>query len=35
MKKLEGYFESHWGEDWKKTEVKFWKDFEKKTSHIK
>jgi CheY-like chemotaxis protein len=35
MKKLEGYFESRWGEDWKKTEVKFWKDFEKKTSPIK
>jgi CheY-like chemotaxis protein len=35
MKKLEGYFESCWGQDWQKTEAKFWKDFEKKTSHFK
>jgi len=35
MNKLEGYFESRWGQDWQKTESKFWKDFEKKTSHIK
>ena len=30
MNKLEGYFESRWGQDWQKTEAKFWKDFEKK-----
>jgi CheY-like chemotaxis protein len=35
MNKLEGYFESRWGQDWQKTEARFWKDFEKKTSHIK
>jgi hypothetical protein len=31
MKKLEGYFTSRWGKLWKKSEDKFWKDFEKKT----
>jgi CheY-like chemotaxis protein len=32
MKTLEGYFNARWGELWKKSEEKFWKDFEKKTS---
>jgi len=32
MKTLEGYFNAKWGELWKKSEEKFWKDFEKKTS---
>ncbi len=31
MKKLEAYFNDRWGELWKKSEEKFWKDFEKKT----
>jgi DNA-binding response OmpR family regulator len=31
MNKLEGYFAGRWGELWKKSEEKFWKDFEKKT----
>ena len=31
MSKLDGYFSSRWGELWKKSEEKFWKDFEKKT----
>jgi len=31
MYKLEGYFSSRWGDLWKKSEEKFWKDFEKKT----
>ena len=35
MNKLEGYFTSRWGELWKKSEEKFWKDFDKKTSHTK
>jgi hypothetical protein len=35
MNKLEGYFTSRWGEFWKKSEEKFWKDFDKKTSHKK
>jgi len=33
--KLEGYFTGRWGELWKKTEEKFWKDFEEKTSRTK
>ena len=32
MNKLESYFAATWGEFWKKSEEKFWKDFEKKTS---
>ena len=35
MNKLEGYFSSRWGELWKKSEEKFWKDFDKKTSRGK
>jgi CheY-like chemotaxis protein len=31
MIKLEGYFASRWGELWKKSEEKFWKDFDNKT----
>jgi len=31
MNKLEGYFTNCWGELWKKSEEKFWKDFDKKT----
>jgi CheY-like chemotaxis protein len=32
MKKLEGYFDSQWGKSWKRSEEKFWKEFEEKTS---
>ena len=35
MNKLEGYFASCWGELWRKSEEKFWKDFEKKASRTK
>jgi CheY-like chemotaxis protein len=35
MNALEGYFSGRWGELWKKSEEKFWKDFEKKTSRTK
>jgi CheY-like chemotaxis protein len=35
MGKLEGYFTSRWGELWKKSEEKFWTDFDKKTSRTK
>ena len=35
MNLLEGYFAGRWGELWKKSEEKFWKDFEKKTSRIR
>ena len=31
MNKLEGYFTSRWGDLWKKSEEKFWKDFDSKT----
>jgi DNA-binding NtrC family response regulator len=30
MNKLDGYFSSRWGELWKKSEEKFWKDFDEK-----
>lgn len=32
MKKLEDYFDSRWGRAWKKSEEKFWKEFDAKTS---
>jgi CheY-like chemotaxis protein len=35
MKRLEGFFDKRWGEDWQKTDAKFWKDFDKKTARIK
>ncbi len=35
MGKLEGYFNSRWGEDWQKPEVKFWKEFDKKIAHLR
>jgi len=35
MKKLEGYFNSRWGEYWQKAEEKFWKEFDEKSAHIK
>ncbi len=35
MNKLEGYFVSRWGELWKKSQERFWKDLEKKTSSTK
>ena len=35
MNALEGYFAGRWGELWKKSEEKFWKDFEKKTARTK
>lgn len=35
MKQLGRYFSARWGRDWQKPEAVFWKEFEKKTSHIK
>jgi hypothetical protein len=35
MKRLEGFFDKRWGEDWQKTDAKFWKDFDKRTARIK
>jgi hypothetical protein len=35
MKKLEGLLNSRWGENWQKKDEKFWKEFDKKSAHIK
>ena len=35
MKKLEGYLNSRWGEYWQRKDEKFWKEFDKKSVHIK
>jgi len=35
MKKLEGYFDARWGENWKESEAQFWKEFEEKMVHIR
>jgi CheY-like chemotaxis protein len=35
MNKLEGYFSSRWGDLWKKSEEKFWKEFDQKTAQTK
>jgi len=35
MKKLEGYFDARWGENWKKSEAKFWKEFDEKMARIR
>ena len=35
MNKLEGFFATQWGELWKKSEEKFWKDFEKRAPRAK
>ena len=35
MKKLEGYFSSRWGTLWKKSEEKFWKEFDEKKARTK
>jgi CheY-like chemotaxis protein len=32
MRKLEDYFTFRWGKSWKKSEEKFWKDFDKETA---
>ena len=34
MRRLEGYFNARWGDNWKESEAKFWKEFEKKTGRI-
>ena len=34
MKKLESYFNSRWGEYWKKKDAEFWKEFDEKSAHI-
>jgi len=35
LKQLEGIFNALWGPSWKKSEEKFWKEFEEKTAHTK
>ena len=35
LEKMEGFFNERWGQYWKKSEEKFWKDFDEKTSQIK
>jgi CheY-like chemotaxis protein len=35
MKQLGRYFNLRWGKNWQKPEAAFWKDFEKKTFHMK
>ena len=35
MGKLEGFFNSRWGADWRKPEAEFWREFEKKTARVK
>ena len=30
LKRLEHYFDTRWGDDWKKSEEKFWKEFDEK-----
>lgn len=32
MKKMEGYFNSRWGKSWKKSEEKFWIEFDERIS---
>jgi len=35
MKKLEGFLDSRWGENWQQADAKFWKEFGQRTDHIK
>ena len=35
MRKLEGFLDSRWGENWQQTDAKFWKEFDEKTAHFK
>jgi CheY-like chemotaxis protein len=35
LEKMEGFFNEHWGQYWKKPEEKFWKEFDEKTTHHK
>lgn len=32
--KLEGFFNTRWGKDWKKPDEEFWKEFEEKSKHL-
>ncbi|MBM4341415.1 MAG: response regulator [Deltaproteobacteria bacterium] len=35
LDKLGGFFNARWGENWKKTDEKFWKEFDEKVAFIK
>lgn len=35
LKQLEEFFNSRWGDHWKKPEEKFWKEFDEKIAHFK
>ncbi len=35
FKKLKGYFNGRWGENWEKSDEKFWKEFSQKTDRIR
>jgi CheY-like chemotaxis protein len=35
LEKFEGVFNERWGQYWKKSEEKFWKEFDEKTSQIR
>ena len=35
FKQLEGLFNARWGPYWKKSDEKFWKEFDEKTAHMK
>jgi len=35
FKQLEGLFNARWGPYWKKSDEKFWKEFEERTAHMK
>jgi hypothetical protein len=31
---MESFFNTRWGEYWKKSEERFWKEFDEKSAHI-
>jgi len=35
LEKMKGFFNAHWGENWKKVDEKFWKEFDEKIAFIK
>jgi CheY-like chemotaxis protein len=35
LQNLGGFFDSRWGENWKRTDEKFWKEFDEKIAFIK
>jgi len=35
LENLKKFFNAHWGENWKKVDEKFWKEFDEKIAFIK